>query len=87
MFDVDMPLLYEESEKALVRLQEEIMKANVDQSLFAWVSAHKNADTSPSSTENLLASIYASHPRYFESSEVVFEQPHKQWRQYVRTYH
>lgn len=74
IFDVNMPMLYGEGEKAFVRLQEEIMKGNVDQSLFAWVSAHKNLDTSPSSTENLWLSIFASHPRDFKSPELVFEQ-------------
>lgn len=36
IFDVNMPLLYGEGEKAFVRLQEEIMKNSEDQSLFAW---------------------------------------------------
>ncbi|KAJ4295075.1 hypothetical protein N0V90_007083 [Kalmusia sp. IMI 367209] len=39
IFDVNMPLLYGEGEKAFVRLQEEIMKDSDDQSLFAWVPA------------------------------------------------
>lgn len=37
IFDVHMPLLYGEGEKAFVRLQEEIMKHSDDQTLFAWV--------------------------------------------------
>ncbi|KAL1604983.1 hypothetical protein SLS60_004524 [Paraconiothyrium brasiliense] len=37
IFDVNMPLLYGEGEKAFSRLQEEIMKNSDDQSLFAWV--------------------------------------------------
>jgi hypothetical protein len=36
MFDVNMPLLYGEGEKAFTRLQEEILKESDDQSLFAW---------------------------------------------------
>jgi hypothetical protein len=37
LFDVHMPLLYGEgSQKAFVRLQEEIMRVNDDQSIFAW---------------------------------------------------
>ena len=36
IFDVNMPLLYGEGEKAFQRLQEEIMKASYDHSLFAW---------------------------------------------------
>ncbi|OAG03259.1 HET-domain-containing protein [Paraphaeosphaeria sporulosa] len=37
IFDVNMPLVYGEGEKAFVRLQEEIMKDSDDQTLFAWV--------------------------------------------------
>ncbi|KAF2098426.1 hypothetical protein NA57DRAFT_65911 [Rhizodiscina lignyota] len=36
LFDVSMPLLYGEGEGAFIRLQEEIMKSSVDQSIFAW---------------------------------------------------
>jgi hypothetical protein len=36
LFNVNMPLLYGEGERAFVRLQEEIMKISADESLFAW---------------------------------------------------
>lgn len=36
LFDVNMPLLYGEGERAFHRLQEEIMKNSDDHSLFAW---------------------------------------------------
>jgi len=36
IFDVNMPLLYGEGNRAFLRLQEEIMKTHGDQSLFAW---------------------------------------------------
>ncbi|KAF4977797.1 hypothetical protein FZEAL_5763 [Fusarium zealandicum] len=37
IFDVNMPLLYGEGgEKAFIRLQEEIIKKDVDHSIFAW---------------------------------------------------
>jgi hypothetical protein len=39
IFDINMPLLYGEGEKAFIRLQEEIMKASDDHSLFAWISS------------------------------------------------
>jgi hypothetical protein len=43
LFDVNMPLLYGEGRvKAFIRLQEEIMKAYDDRSLFAW---HPDKDT------------------------------------------
>jgi len=36
IFDVNMPLLYGEGNRAFIRLQEEIMKHSHDQTLFAW---------------------------------------------------
>jgi hypothetical protein len=36
IFNVNMPLLYGEGERAFVRLQEEIMRSSYDHSLFAW---------------------------------------------------
>ncbi|KAI1203314.1 heterokaryon incompatibility protein-domain-containing protein [Nemania serpens] len=38
IFDIYMPMLYGEGEKAFIRLQEEIMKSIGDHSLFAWRS-------------------------------------------------
>ncbi|KAK4936614.1 hypothetical protein LTR10_022537 [Elasticomyces elasticus] len=36
IFDVNMPLLYGEGDKAFIRLQEEIIKHNDDQTIFCW---------------------------------------------------
>ncbi|RTE73493.1 hypothetical protein BHE90_012067 [Fusarium euwallaceae] len=36
IFNINMPLLYGEGEKAFIRLQEEIMRVSDDHSLFAW---------------------------------------------------
>jgi hypothetical protein len=36
IFDVNMPLLYGEGQKAFLRLQEEILRSSYDYSLFAW---------------------------------------------------
>lgn len=36
IFDVSMPMLYGEGERALIRLQEEIIRDTDDQSIFAW---------------------------------------------------
>jgi hypothetical protein len=36
LFNVNMPLLYGEGNRAFIRLQEEIMKMSTDESLFAW---------------------------------------------------
>lgn len=45
LFDVNMPLLYGEGEKAFIRLQEEIMKHSDDQSLFAWSDPHADVES------------------------------------------
>ena len=42
IFNVNMPLLYGEREKAFIRLQEEIMKGGEDQSLFVWTATQSN---------------------------------------------
>ncbi|KAH7112861.1 heterokaryon incompatibility protein-domain-containing protein [Dendryphion nanum] len=75
IFDVNMPLLYGEGEKAFVRLQEEIMKDSDDQSLFAW----KPVDTRniatvydiPALPREEGISIFANHPRQFASCSLV----------------
>lgn len=36
IFDISMPMLYGEGNKAFIRLQEEIVKQYDDESLFAW---------------------------------------------------
>lgn len=36
IFDVNMPLLYGEGDRAFIRLQEEILRSSDDHSLFAW---------------------------------------------------
>jgi hypothetical protein len=45
IFDVNMPMLYGEGEKAFIRLQEEIIKEIPDMSIFAW-KASKDMDYS-----------------------------------------
>ena len=49
LFDVNMPLLYGEGEKAFYRLQEEIIKSTVDDSIFAWnrTEWHLNEEKRP----------------------------------------
>ena len=42
LFDVNMPLLYGEGQKAFIRLQEEIIKESDDQSIFAWEPEGRN---------------------------------------------
>ena len=42
IFDVNMPMLYGEREKAFLRLQEEIIKRSDDHSIFSW-PIHRNS--------------------------------------------
>ena len=42
LFGVNMPLLYGEGDRAFLRLQEEIIKYNDDQTMFAWSMSKKN---------------------------------------------
>jgi hypothetical protein len=38
LFDVNMPLLYGEGDKAFMRLQHELLKNSDDESIFAWTA-------------------------------------------------
>lgn len=51
IFDVNMPLLYGEGEKAFIRLQAEISKETNDLTLFAW----KSNETTPQDSRGILA--------------------------------
>ncbi|KAG9232951.1 heterokaryon incompatibility protein-domain-containing protein [Amylocarpus encephaloides] len=60
IFNVNMPLLYGEGEKAFIRLQEEILKSSNDQSLFAWKGpATANGNNMPSG-------LLAQSPVYYQ---------------------
>ncbi|KPM34429.1 hypothetical protein AK830_g12140 [Neonectria ditissima] len=47
LFDVNMPLLYGEGERAFQRLQEEIIKVDEDASILAWSSTEAEAGFAP----------------------------------------
>jgi hypothetical protein len=58
IMNVNMPLLYGEgADRAFMRLQEEILKSNVDESIFAW--------TAPESTYYTWHGLLASSPKQF----------------------
>ncbi|KAH9908937.1 HET-domain-containing protein [Xylariomycetidae sp. FL2044] len=57
IFDINMPMLYGEREKAFMRLQEEIARQSTDLSLFAW-----RADES---SEQRFRGIFAKAPNEF----------------------
>jgi hypothetical protein len=43
LFDINMPMLYGEGEKAFLRLQLEIIKGSDDESIFAWVDESRKS--------------------------------------------
>ncbi|KAK5998235.1 Vegetative incompatibility protein HET-E-1 [Cladobotryum mycophilum] len=66
IFDINMPLLYGEGRKAFMRLQAEIMKQSVDETLFCW----SWDEATPSDWVNLLApspSNFSHSGKYEES--------------------
>ncbi|OBT84267.1 hypothetical protein VE02_06966 [Pseudogymnoascus sp. 03VT05] len=67
IFNVNMPMLYGEGDRAFIRLQEEIMKNSDDHSLFAWSSPSPAARgllaRSPADFATC-ASIDATHSRW-----------------------
>jgi len=67
IFDVNMPLLYGEGEKAFIRLQEEILKESDDQSLFAW--------NPPGRYDVYNLGILATHPKCFIGSGSIIPIP------------
>ncbi|KAF4907243.1 Vegetative incompatibility protein HET-E-1 [Colletotrichum viniferum] len=61
LFDINMPLLYGEGMKAFIRLQEEIIKSDNDQSIFCWEWIY-------STTPVNWSSFLAPSPRAFRNS-------------------
>lgn len=69
LFDIHMPMLYGEGEKAFIRLQEEIIGNSDDQSLFAWTNSTEDA--------KLPCGLLASSPSRFANSGDVL--PYSEW--------
>ncbi|KAI3012708.1 hypothetical protein CBS147346_449 [Aspergillus niger] len=57
IFGINMPLIYGEEKRSFIRLQEEILRVNDDQSIFAWKSP-----------EEYRGGLFASSPRAFKDS-------------------
>jgi hypothetical protein len=60
IFDINMPLLYGEGRRAFLRLQEEIMRREVDYSIFLWRSPVIHSTTG----------LLCDSPRYFPTGGV-----------------
>ena len=82
IFDVNMPLLYGEGEKAFTRLQEEILKETDDQSLFAWgISPRDDILRDDQDEVARCGGVLALHPVDFAMSENIVPFPSKAGRQ------
>ncbi|KAL0942804.1 het domain protein [Colletotrichum truncatum] len=60
IFDINMPLLYGEGEKAFARLQSEIMQETNDLSLLAWTS-----ETTDPERQQAYSGVFATSPSEF----------------------
>ena len=74
IFDVNMPLLYGEGDKAFMRLQEEILKSSDDQSIFAWKEPSYDNPNIMEHHRGLLA----KSPAWFMAAGCVF--PYRRWK-------
>jgi hypothetical protein len=66
IFDVHMPLIYGERERAFIRLQEEIIRSSDDQSIFAW------KDPNPSFPAEIHLGLLAHSPNCFAKSKNIY---------------
>jgi hypothetical protein len=77
IFDVNMPLLYGEGQKAFVRLQEAVLKVSDDQSLFAWglpaevKTMQQFCEEFPLVPETPARGLFAKSPSEFTNSELI----------------
>jgi hypothetical protein len=78
IFDINMPLLYGEGQKAFLRLQEEIARTSSDLSLFAWsipqgpTDGHGNSIPSEWSQQYL--GVFANAPHSFQDCSTLVAQ-------------
>jgi hypothetical protein len=68
IFDINMPLVYGEGDRAFIRLQEEIIKETNDLTLFAWQEEASSAAKVPSPAYR---GILARSPREFAHARTV----------------
>ena len=80
IFDINMPTLYGEGQKAFQRLQEEILRNNPDTTLFAWGHCSSGADRLPplGSSDHIhkrASYLFASSPSDFVDSSHMYHGP------------
>ena len=86
IFDVNMPMLYGEGEKAFIRLQEEIAKETNDLTLFAWQAVDMDQGGCGQSALQKYRGILAKSPAEFANSgDVVPRSDHRFNEEFVMT--
>lgn len=75
IFDVNMPMLYGEGQKAFQRLQEEIIRRTNDHTVFAWSCPSSNRLGANPSFVNLLASSPAAFQNDIDLVQQSFTEP------------
>jgi hypothetical protein len=79
IFDVSMPTIYREGERAFRRLQEEIMKMTPDQALFAWemrpISGPGEVNPFQAGLSLRSRGLLAKHPKKFMQSPKITTMP------------
>ena len=71
LFDVHIPLLYGEGDKAFLRLQEEIVKQYYDHSIFAWGQISDNSTRKFSYANIIRTGLLACSPSMFRYSNKI----------------
>ncbi|KAI0676567.1 hypothetical protein C8Q78DRAFT_998370 [Trametes maxima] len=67
LFGISMPIIYGEGPRAFMRLQQEILKQDPDESLFAWGRIYPSLDAAYDTLQTGLASINVIHVASQES--------------------
>ena len=90
IFDVNMPLLYGEGNKAFRRLQDEIIRSTPDLSILAW-TAHPREMTEQEysghySGDELVCGVIAESPRWFARCGSIRRLPQRNHHEFVLTH-
>lgn len=89
IFDVNMPLLYGEGEKAFYRLQEVIIASNDDESIFAWTELppqYQHTKISSRQSKVIVSGLLAWSPRaYLLSRHIIKISPNNERPPYSMT--
>ncbi|KAI0446088.1 heterokaryon incompatibility protein-domain-containing protein [Xylaria telfairii] len=80
IFDVNMPLLYGEEEKAFRRLQYEIIGRTADLSIFAWCVPRP--EVARDKEQRVYCGILAASPDAFANCTKLSKLPHRMYREF-----